>query len=153
MKGPSPEPRALKLLKGTRKDRINDSEPLPRSVLPVCPDDVAPEVREVWDYTLAELVAMRTAAAADRDALLCYCHAVVTHRKACRLLKSSDVLMKGRYDAVVRNPAVAIQRDAAFAIRQFAQEFGLTPSARTRIEVDQDATSAVIGNPFSGTGS
>jgi phage terminase small subunit len=44
-----------------------------------------------------------------------------------------------------------VQRDSAQVIRAFAHEFGLTPSARARIEVktDQDAGQ---DNPFAGLG-
>lgn len=147
-RGVLPKPRALKLLHGDRKDRINDNEPIPRDVLPVCPDEASPEAREIWDYTLNELVAMRTAAAVDRDALYAYCCAVVTHRAAVKLVDQTGLLMKGAKGVPVKNPAVGMARDAANNIRVFAHEFGLTPSARTRIEVDRRATSAAIDNPF-----
>lgn len=147
-----PKPRALKLLHGDRKDRINDNEPIPRDVLPVCPAVASPDVRDVWDYTLGELVAMRTAAAPDRDALFAYCCAVVTHRRATELVERTGLLMKGTSGIPVKNPAVAMVRDAAYTVRLFAHEFGLTPSARTRIEVDRRATSAAIDNPFASSG-
>jgi P27 family predicted phage terminase small subunit len=149
---PSPKPRVLKLLHGDRKDRINDNEPIPRDVLPVCPDDASDETRAIWDYTLKELIAMRTAAAPDRDALYAYCCAVVTHRNAVHLVDQTGLLMKGTSGIPVKNPAVAMARDAAYTIRLFAHEFGLTPSARTRIEVDRRATSAAIDNPFASSG-
>lgn len=132
-RGPAPKPTNLRLLHGDRKDRINNNEPMPRSALPECPDDVSDEVRAVWDYTMAELEPMGVATAADRDTLLCYCEAVAGHRRASALLAKSDVLIKGRHGTPVRNPALQIQRDAAQTIRAFAQEFGLTPSARSQI--------------------
>jgi hypothetical protein len=52
-------------------------------------------VRAVWDYTVVEVEQMSLASAADRDALLCFCEAVVAHRKASVLLARSDVLIKG----------------------------------------------------------
>jgi P27 family predicted phage terminase small subunit len=148
-RGPRPRPTQLKLLHGDRKDRINHAEPLPRNALPELPDGVSDEVREIWEYTLRELIAMKVAHAADRDALLCYCEAVVTHRKASALLKKSAILVQGRDGGLVRNPVLQIQRDAATLIRGFAQEFGLTPSARTRVEVPEGAST---DNPFAQSG-
>lgn len=148
-RGPAPRPTALKLLNGDRESRINREEPIPRDALPIPPRKISDDVREIWDYTLRELNAMGIAAAADRDALVCYCEAVVTHRKASEMVAASTVLVKGLHGGLVRNPALAIQRDAAHTIRALAQEFGLTPSARTRIRADEAlAVDPKASNPF-----
>lgn len=145
-RGPAPKPTQLKLLQGDRKDRINLREPIARDARPAAPDGMGADVREIWDYTLDELTAMGTVAAADRDSLVAYCEAVVLHRKASAILSHSTVLIKGLGGGMVRNPALAIQRDAAHTIRAFAQEFGLTPSARSRIQVDRRDVEQ--SNPF-----
>lgn len=145
-RGPAPKPTALKLIEGVKPNRINHDEPTPSSEPLLPPDDLSDDAREVWDYTLAELQVMRLATAADRDALVCYCEAVVNHRRASALLAGSTILIKGLHGGLVRNPALAVQRDSANLIRAFAQEFGLTPSARSDIAVGgrrQDAD-----NPF-----
>lgn len=149
--GRKPKPTALRLLDGDRKDRINEHEPIPRGLPPVCPEDASADVRSIWDYTVRELDHMGLAFACDRDALRAYCEAVATHRKASAILARSAVLVKGQKGNMVRNPAVGLQRDAANTLRLFAVEFGLTPSARSRIEhrADDDAAD---DNPFSGTG-
>lgn len=148
-RGPSPKPRALRLLHGDRQDRINDYEPVPSGEPIAPPEGISAEVRAVWDFTVHHLAAMGTAAASDRDALRAYCEAVVAHHKASEILAKTAVLIKGIHGNLVRNPALQIQRDAAHTIRAFAQEFGLTPSARTRIEVGADRDEE---SPFSGTG-
>lgn len=148
--GPIPAPTALKLIKGERESRINRNEPVARDIPPECPGDVSPAVRAIWDYTVAELTAMHIACSADRDALMCYCEAVVTHRRASVLLAKSDVLIKGLHGTPIRNPALTVQRNSAQIIRAFAQEFGLTPSARTRIEVR--GTDDGADDIFAGTG-
>lgn len=150
VRGPAPKPSKLRLLDGTHPERVNPREPLPSTELPEPPDDAADDVREVWDYTVAQLGVMGIASAADRDSLYCYCQAVVTHRKAAKLLAGSPVLIKGALGGLVRNPALAVARDAAYTIRQFAQEFGLTPSARTRVESKSDELRDA-DNPFAGT--
>ena len=129
--GPRPKPTKLRVLHGDRKDRINTDEPTAPDGPPECPEGVSTEVRQVWDHALNNLVVMGVATPADRDALLAFCEAVVTHRKASALLAQSPILIKGYRGVMVRNPAVAMQRDAAAVIRAFAHEFGFTPSART----------------------
>ncbi|KWT61841.1 hypothetical protein ADL21_11185 [Streptomyces albus subsp. albus] len=139
-RGPRPKPTALRVLHGDRPDRINTHEPRPATGLPACPDDAADDVREVWDYTLTQLAVMGTATPADRDALRAYCEAVVTHRKASTLLARSGVLIRSaKGGALIRNPVVQVQRDAAATLRGFAQEFGLTPSARSEIRMARES--------------
>jgi P27 family predicted phage terminase small subunit len=144
-RGPAPKPTKLRLLHGDRPHLINADEPRPTDGPPECPPEVSDEVRAVWDYTLSHLIVMGIATGADRDALLCFCEAVVCHRKASALLAKSPILIQGHRGVLVRNPAVAMQRDAASVIRAFAHEFGFTPSARSEIR------SSAAGGP-SGTG-
>lgn len=118
---------------------------------PEAPEDIADDVREIWDFTVRELQAMGIASSADRDALLCLCEAVATHRKASAILARSPVLVKSEKGSLIRNPALAVQRDAAHAIRSLAQLFGLTPSGRSAIQMggrsgDEDT------NPFAALG-
>lgn len=133
--GPAPKPTALRLLHGDRKDRTNLDEPKPEPGRPVCPPEVSADVRAIWDYTLDHLIVMGIATGADRDALLCFCEAVASHRKASALLAKSPPLIQGHRGVMVRNPALAIQRDSAAVIRAYAHEFGLTPSARSEIRM------------------
>jgi len=136
-RGPAPKPTALRVLHGDRKDRINRNEPQPRVAEPQPPAGLSDEVLGHWHFYVGELRAMHTLAAADRDSLVCLCEAVARHRRASELLAGSDVLVKGLHGGLVRNPAVAVQRDAALEIRAFAQEFGLTPSARSVIKLPE----------------
>jgi len=132
-RGPAKTPTELKLVTGSAKahpERINRHEPKPRNAPPEAPDDLSDDVREVWDHTVAEIEVMITARAVDRDALLCFCEAVVIHRRASRLLAGTELLTHGAKGNVVRNPLVQIQRDAAMVVKAFAAEFGLTPRAR-----------------------
>lgn len=132
-RGVSPKPTQLRLLHGDQPKRINKDEPWPAEGLPECPDDASDEVRDVWNYTLSQLIVMGIATPADRDSLRCYCEAVVTHRRACTLLAAGALIVDGALGTRITNPLVRIQRDAAQAVRQFAGEFGFTPSARSEI--------------------
>jgi P27 family predicted phage terminase small subunit len=152
-RGPSPHPTALKLLNGERhRDRINQDEPVPSGRAPIPPPGISAEVRAVWDAVVAELDVMGLAHSADSDSLHCYCEAVAMHRKASAILAKSPMLVKSRYDTWMKNPALQVQRDAAHVIRAFAQEFGLTPSARSTIRAGEAGRGSTEENPFAGTG-
>ncbi len=140
--GPRPKPTALKLVSGAAKahpERMNPDEPQPMEGIPLCPSKDR-ELRKVWDYTLAQLRGMRVVTMADRDALFAYCQAVLTHRQASEMIERQGLIVESPAGAQVANPALKIQRESATHIRAFGTEFGLTPSARTRIRVgDQGA--------------
>lgn len=149
-RGPAPKPTALRLIDGDKESRINRNEPVPRSGALECPDDTPEDVRAIWAYTVAELEHMGIDTPADRDALLCFCWAVRNHREASRILANSSLLIKSpKHGGWVRNPVIIEQGKAAQQIRAFAQEFGLTPSARSQIAGrNEDADD---GNPFADT--
>jgi len=127
-------PTTLKMVKGTRTGRVNHDEPQPEPGVPTCPTD-DPEVREIWDYTMKQLLTMRTITMADRDTLHAYCEQVLIHRRALELMKREGAIMGAR-----KHPAVAIARESAMLMKSLGGLFGLTPGARSMIKVgDQQA--------------
>lgn len=145
-------PTALRLLHGERhRDRFNDAEPIPRSARLEVPGDVSAEVARVWSERVVELEAMGIAFASDVDSWRAYCEAVVMHEKASALLARSPLLVEGRDGNLVKNPAIQIQRDAAATLLRFAQQFGLTPSARSVVKA-LESKSDGDENPFAGLG-
>lgn len=144
--GPVPKPTAVRILHGDHLERVNKAEPIPRNALPECPADVAPAVREIWDYAVAELAVMGVAKAADRDTLRTFCEAVVVHRRAARECARAPLLIVGAHGNKVKNPAFQILRDAAVTVRLFVAEFGLTPASRSRIVAGKPAEDP--DNPF-----
>jgi P27 family predicted phage terminase small subunit len=144
-RGPAPTPTGLRLVRGDRKDRINLDEPQAREGLPQCPIEAAPEVHDIWNYTIDQLDHMKIVTLADRDALYAYCEAVVLHRHASRLIATEGVVIEGLHGGWVKHPAHQIQRDAASVMRAFAQEFGLTPSARSTIKMHVNDSGADKG--------
>lgn len=134
-RGPAKKPTNLALIHGDRASRINQDAPEPDDAALVAPETLSPDAVDIWNYTVARLEGMSIATAADRDALACYCEAVVAHREATAEVESRGLLVPGAMGGLVKNPAVAMQRDAAVLVRTFAREFGLTPSARSDISV------------------
>lgn len=129
------KPTQLRVLQGARPDKLPKNEPIPTDALPICPDDEPQDVRDVFEATARHLDTMKLASAADVEQLLVYCWAVVNHRRASSQLIGGDVLIEGAMGGLVKHPALQIMRDCAQTIRAFAQEFGLTPSARAGLEV------------------
>ena len=88
-----------------------------------------------WDQTVAALEAMNLASPADVNQVVAYVEAVYLHRWATREMVGQSLVVAGARSDVT-NKLLIIQAKAATLMLRFAQEFGLTPSARTRVDAD-----------------
>lgn len=128
-------PTALKIKRGeTRPGQLNHTEPLPRPNAPQPPADMDDEAKAVWERVLREMP-KGVVLAADTDVLRCYCEAVARYAQAARLYATSGLLVR-RNGEIVKNPLHQITRDWSDAIRLFARELGLSPSARVGLHID-----------------
>lgn len=148
--GRAPKPTRLRLLNGAQHSKLNQHEPTPRPGPMICPDTSDEPVRAIFDELAAELTDMGINAACDRHALYTLAVAHVVHDRAAAIVARTDVLIAGRSstdkDRVVRNPALTVMAQQARTIRAMSAEFGLTPSARTRVDVRKAYED--IDNPF-----
>lgn len=154
--GPAKKPSGLRLIEGTdakgRSGRRLDlsREPIapPGDLEP--PYQLKPEAQAVWDETVAHLESMRIASPADANVLAAYVEAVVLHRKASRLVADTQILVRGDRSLVI-NKAILVQERAGAQLLRYAQEFGLTPAARTRVETEGSGGHGTgQANPFAG---
>jgi len=138
-------PNALKLLRGGHPELVNNDEPIPEEGTPICPSKDK-EVIEVWEYTLRQLEIMKTVAPADRDILHGYCEAVVTFRKASRMIQR-DGLVIDSPRGPLKHPATSIMREASNLMKDYARHFGLTPSARGGLRVGESQVQETVQGP------
>lgn len=125
-------------LRGTfRKDRHGDPNTEPEfelvTEMPPPPgflDDVA---RMEWNRVGPELIEQQLLTVADMAAFTLYCLNVSRVVAAERMVASEGMVVEGMHGPKA-HPAVLIARQAGAEVRKFAQEFGLTPSARTRVK-------------------
>lgn len=133
------KPTHLKILHGDRKDRINTQEPQFKTDIPTPPTHIPPEARKVWETVTEELGRYDLVTVPDGPSLEAYVMAVFTHRKAARDVVKRGVMVKGYRGSIVKNPALSVMSDAADKIKVFAREFGLTPSSRSGLKVQEVA--------------
>ena len=150
-RGPAPTPTGVKLRQGeTRPSRINRLEPLPRRAAPQMPRGMDREAQKVWRRVVREMRGSDVILAADVDVLRCYCEAVSRYAQAAELYAKSSPLMR-RDGELVKNPLHQVVRDNADAVRLFARELGLSPSARAGLRVEPSAVAGdiedVLGPP------
>jgi P27 family predicted phage terminase small subunit len=109
-----------------------------------------PDAQKVWRRVVREMRSTGVILAADADVLRCFCEAMARYAQAAELLAGSPLLIK-RDGELVKNPLAQIVRDNREAVRLFARELGLSPSARAGLRVEPSAVSAdiedVLGPP------
>jgi P27 family predicted phage terminase small subunit len=140
--GPRPKPAALRLIEGNpSKRRIPNAIEPPPVELPEPPDTLDDVGKEEWNRVAPGLHALKLLHTLDTAALAAYCAAVSTWvqaRKALKTLAAQDtvtggLLIKTTNGNAIQNPLVGTANTAARDIVRFAEQFGMTPAARTRI--------------------
>ncbi len=125
------KPATLKLITG--KPAPVDA-PRPDDGTPQCPSD-EPAVLIVWNEVVGHLSRMKVLTPADRDVLHTYCEAVVQYRDVTAILAREGIAIKATPNgASVPHPLLKVQNDLTRKLQSLANEFGLTPAARTKIK-------------------
>ena len=133
-RGPKPTPRSvLKLVRSNalRKDRHKNTEPEPTPGEPICPDVLDAAGRKAWKTLVGTLQELGLLTTADGIlmALLCQEWALwCAASKEVNRLKRAGAFGEMRKTQTIAN-------DSAKTLIRVAAEFGLGPSARTRIDV------------------
>ena len=141
IRGPAPKPTAVKILQGKPGHRpLPANEPKPAAGrLPSAPRFLGDEARKEWKRLAPRLYAVGLLTEADHDALALYCETWATWKRAEEQVRRKGEVVKTTNGNVIQNPYLAIanraKRDALLLLR----EFGMTPSARSRVNVGSAA--------------
>lgn len=135
MKGRKPVPSQIKLLTGSRQP-INQREPKPARTMPTCPKFLQGEARAEWRRISKELYRIGVLTVVDRAALAAYCLAWATMVKATEQLETKEMVITTTFGNMVQNPWLQVRNRAMDDMKGFAVEFGMTPSARSRVRAD-----------------
>ena len=140
-RGPPRKPTHLKVIAGNPgKYPLNTREPQPRKAVPRCPDWLPEEAKTEWRWMVSELRAMGVLTSVDRHALAAYCQTWARWRAAEEFVMKHGETYAIRDDAgkvrcMQQFPQVAIARNLLLILKAYQQEFGMTPSARSRIQL------------------
>ena len=146
-RGPKPKPTRLKLLSGTaRKHRLTAGEPTVAASVPDAPAHLTDAALTEWRRVTDEMAQTGLLTALDRGALAAYAQAygrwvaaeTALARMAARDAVTEGLIIRTKAGNAIQNPLVGAANKAMADMVRYAAEFGLTPSARTRVS----ATSA-----------
>jgi P27 family predicted phage terminase small subunit len=141
-RGPKPKPTAIKIAGGTRKDRINTAEPPRLDGDPEIPAYLDDEARAEWTRMTDHLRKLGILSAAHAPTLGLYCQQHSRLVRAEERIAEKGLTEETARGALVMSPYVRIAREAsAFCLKVLA-EFGLSPSASSRITTSASAAPA-----------
>lgn len=134
-RGRKPKPEAIKILEGTRADRINLDAPAPIRELPRCPDHLLDdaEAHAEWDRIVPQLDRAGVLSLVDGAALAIYCSVHSRWVKAKEEVRAYGLTISTAAGGEKTNPAVGIVERCEGQLRAYLTEFGCTPSSRTRV--------------------
>jgi P27 family predicted phage terminase small subunit len=146
-RGPPPTPTAILLQRGSWRGKANKAEPKPE-IGAERPEGLNKAAIAVWDQMAERLSATRVLTRDDAITLGRYCDALVRWRRAAAFLdqqKEDFYTIKdelGKVKSIKPWPAVAQYHKLGAMLLRIEQEFGLTPSSRSRIQVPSEPPKA-----------
>ncbi len=142
MKGRKPLPTNLHVLHGnpSKKKNLGENEPKPPPIAPKCPQWLHADAKKEWKRIAPQLEKLGLLTQIDMAALAGYCESWAQYKKSVEFIhKHGDVYPikddEGRVKYLQQVPQVSIANKALQQVKAFCAEFGLTPSARARIQV------------------
>ena len=133
-RGRKPKPTALKELEGNPGKRsLNPSEPKPPQKAPSCPAWLEKEAKRVWRRLSKGMEQLGILTELDRAAFAGYCQAYARWKEAETFLTQHGSLVKTPNGYWQQVPQVSIAQSNLKQMMNIAAQFGLTPSARSRI--------------------
>lgn len=155
MASPYKQPKELKQVKGThRKSRdLPDAMSVkPLTNVPMAPADLPEPAHKTWYSVCSQLLASQILSVLDLDALKAYCFQIWVMDEAMENLKSQGftitITNKGGGSYETKSPYIAIYNDALAHVNRIGQQFGFSPSSRTKISLGQAKPEKK--NPYAG---
>lgn len=135
-RGPPPTPTDILKLRGSHRGNERPNEPRPRKAAPVCPRCLPKEAKAVWKHLVPMLQETKILTVADGGALERYCCLFVRWRAMVKWLEENGEVQETDKGYRQQQPEVSIASNLAKELGRLEAEFGLTPAARTRIQVE-----------------
>ncbi len=143
--GRKPKPTQLKLVTSNPgKRKVNGKEAKAKAAIPVPPAHLTADAVEEWNRVATELFNLGILSEIDRAALAAYAMAygrwVQAERAIAKMAEKDQLtgglMIKTSNGNAIQNPLVGTANKAAADMMRYAAEFGMTPSARSRISAE-----------------
>ena len=136
-RGRKPKPTGIKQLEGNPgKRKLNEHESTPEKKAPSCPKWLEPEARKEWKRLAKKMEQMGILTEVDMAAFAGYCQAYARWKDAEEFISQHGTIVKTPSGYWQQIPQVSIAQTYLKIMNKTAEQFGLTPSARSRIIAD-----------------
>lgn len=139
-RGPKPRPKELSKILGNpgkrAKSELNDGPEFSKPTTLKPPTFLDKVGKQEWNRVAPELAEFGLLTNSDQMALAIYCQAVSEFVAADAVIKKKGPDYTSDKGNILPRPQVAMRRSAAMRILKACQEFGMTPSARSRMVVN-----------------
>ncbi|MBR1443116.1 MAG: phage terminase small subunit P27 family [Firmicutes bacterium] len=133
-RGRKPKPTAMKILEGNPSRRaLNENEPKPHTAVSDCPEWLEDEAKAEWARMGGILEDMGVLTEVDTTAFAGYCQAYARWKEAEEFLSQHGSIIRTPNGYLQQVPQVSIAQTNLKIMLKFCEQFGLTPSARSRI--------------------
>lgn len=157
-RGPKPKPTSLKRLLGNPGKRtLNENEPIPPDIEVVAPAILRTDARIYWDQLAPLLIAMKVLTCADAIVFARYCNLLARYAQldafmmgAKKGATGTTYVIKdeqGKIRSVMELPQSWEYRQIQNQLLAYEREFGLTPSARSRLRVEPGTSGVATPAP------
>ncbi|MDV2503096.1 MAG: phage terminase small subunit P27 family [bacterium] len=139
-RGPAKTPSKVVQLRGRPgRRKVKKAEPKPKAGPVKCPAWLHKEAKAEWGRVADQLVALGVVTPIDTTVLAAYCQSYARwHEAEVELSETGSTVEFLDAEDVVKysqqSPMISIAHKERLMMLRFAQELGLTPSARTRLE-------------------
>jgi len=135
--GPPPKPTALKVVQGNPGKRaLNTKEPKPKSDNVKMPAGLSARGKKVWRKVAPMLQEAGLLTDLDVLALKGLCDAYADYEEHREQVQRTSPIIKTASGYPIQNPYIALERKAWDKFTRLMAEFGMTPSSRTRLQVE-----------------
>ena len=132
--GRKPKPTAIKRLEGNPGKRsLNEREPVPQKKAPKCPLWLEVEAKKEWRRTARQLEELGILTEVDMAAFAGYCQAYARWKEAEEFITQHGTMLRTPNGYLQQVPQVSIAQTNLKIMLKFCEQFGLTPSAWSRI--------------------
>jgi len=139
-KGKIPKPTAIKVLEGNPGRRpLNVNEPKPKAIVPRCPSWLDDEAKKEWARMSKRLDSLGMLTEVDGSAFAGYCQSYARWKQAEEFVTKHGFVIKTPSGYLQQIPHVAIAQTYLKCMQKFCEEFGMTPSARSRLSGEDNS--------------
>lgn len=144
-RGRKPTPTAIKELEGNPGKRpLNGREPKPEKKAPPCPKWLEAEAKKEWRRLAKPLMQMGVLTEVDMAAFAAYCQAYARWKEAEEFITQHGSIVKTPSGYWQQVPQVSIAQTNLKIMLKAGEQFGLTPSSRSRIIAASEAGQSTV---------